>query len=166
MRFFVWYITLVFFWILFDISFIEILFPNVKTPVIVLALIVSFGLTFSFERGLSWALITMVLFDILRTGALTPFFFFVLPLIFIVGFFSHHFLPKDRTSLRPLTLALFLCIILFYESFVPFLSQPSLVVLFIGVLAFPAVHFSVSRINEWLLQSSLSEFRGLRQASK
>lgn len=166
MRFFGWYITLVFFWILFDISFIEILFPSLKTPVVVLSLVVSFGLTFSFERGLTWALITMLLFDILRTGVLTPFFFFTLPLVFIIGFFSHHFLPKDRSSLRPLTLMLFMGIILFYETFVPVLSKPSLAVLLIGILAFPAVHFFVSRINERLLQSSLSEFRGLRQTSK
>ncbi len=166
MRFFRWHFLLILFWVIFEVSFLQIVFPNGKAPLAILALVVTMGIVFSLDRAFGLTLLTVLLFDLSRAGTLTTFFFFTLPLVLITGFVRERFFPESHSLIHPQAILFFLVSLIVYEVFTPAFSWPSGWDMLVGLGMFPVVFFSVYRLEEWLVSSSLLEFRGLRQSSK
>ncbi len=166
MRFFSWHLLLITFWIVFEISFLQILFVEVQAPLAILALLVSMSMVFSFNQVLGFSLLAIFLFDLSRAGTITPFFLFALPLVLITGFVAHRFFPESRSIIHFPALLFFVLVVALYEMFTPFFTWPAVSDLLLGILIFPLVFFSVYRLEGWLVSSSMLEFRGLRQSTK
>lgn len=164
MRFFLWNFALNLFWVIFETSFLEILFPLLSAPLSILALIVAVGIILPFKEGLWLTLLTVFLFDLSRAGVVTSFIFFALPLLGVTHFFRIRFLPEATAFVRPASLFFYATVVLVYELCTPFFSRPVLSSFVIGMIIFPIVFFSLYRLNNWLTTNSLSEFRGLRQS--
>ncbi len=166
MRFFSWHLLLILFWIIFEISFLQVLFVDMKAPLAFLALLVSMSIVFSLDQALGLSLLAVFLFDLSRMGSITPFFFFALPLVLITGFIAYRFFPESRSIIRLPAIIFFVLMVVLYEILTPFLSWPRGQDLLLGSIIFPMVFFSVYRLEEWLVSSSMLEFRGLRQSTK
>lgn len=166
MRFFSWHLLLIIFWLIFEISFLQILFVDIKAPIALLALLVSMSMVFSLDQAVGLSLLTAFLFDVLRAGTITPFFLFVFPLILITGFVANRFFPESRSVIRLPAIIFFVLVVALYEMLTPFFSWPALGDLVLSIVLFPLVFFSVYRLEEWLISNSMLEFRGLRQSSK
>lgn len=161
MRFFLWHLSLILVWIIFDVSFLQILLPNLQVPITLLALIVSLGLVITIDRAIGMALMAAFLFDLVRAGMLTPFFLLALPLVFLTRFMAERFISDSQSRLRPQVLIYFAILIgVTGLSLAPQSAWWSDIL--VGIILFPAVYFSVAWLEARLVSSSMLEFRGLR----
>lgn len=79
MRFFGWIGSLALFWILVELSFLELLLPEVNAPLVLIALILALVVTLDQQWALGWAVGITFIFDITRSGDIT-----LLSLFFVV----------------------------------------------------------------------------------
>jgi len=160
-RFFRWYFFLLLFWVVFQISFLNILLPDIRVPIATLASVVTVATLLPLTQALGWSLVVAVLFDILRFGFLTPFVFAVVPLVLVTSYLTKRFSADTRSVFQPRALLFFLLLVLLSESLL-LAAWPTVQEVLVACVLFPLVFFSLHRMQDWLVASSLVEFRGVR----
>lgn len=164
MRFFGWMITLVLFWIIFELAFIEILFPSLHLPIIVIALVVTLVLVLDFQVGVWWALGSIIVFESIHTGQITWLALLLLTLAYATSFFSRRFnLSPERLGLGWTTI-LFVLFIVSVETILRRGEWPSWSSAGTALVAWPTVYLSLRQLTRWLETTSQSEFRSLRHS--
>lgn len=164
MRFFGWIGSLALFWILVELSFLELLLPEVNAPLVLIALILALVVTLDQQWALGWAVGITFIFDIIRSGDIT-----LLSLFFVVTAYGLFFLSQrllfTREHVNHLLLSVFaLGVTVIYEILFPAFSWPRWTDL---ILIFPIwflVAWSVEKLNSWVTATSFSEFRGMRHS--
>ncbi|TXH01068.1 MAG: hypothetical protein E6P95_02585 [Candidatus Moraniibacteriota bacterium] len=160
-RFLRWYFLLLLFWIVFQISFLNIIFPDVRIPLAVLASMVTVATLFPVAPALGWSLITVVCFDIFRLGMLTPLVFASIPLVVIINFIANRFSADSRSRFQ-LRVVFFFVLLVMGSEVILFADWPGIQDIIVAMVIFPVVFYSLHRMQEWLVTSSLVEFRGVR----
>lgn len=164
MRFFGWFGSLTLFWILIELSFFEMLFPEVKAPLILIALVLALSVMLEQRIAFWWAAGAVVVFDVLRSGGVTllsPFFACV---AYGAYFLSQRFLFAREHTNRFLLSLLVVGITVVYETVFPLFSWPNFIDIFLAVPIWFVVSWSVERLQAWVIATSFSEFRGMRHS--
>lgn len=164
MRFFGWFSLLVGFWILFELSFLELLLPDVVAPLFLVALVIALVAVLDFPVGFWWAVGSSVVFDLLRSGELTPLVVWMVILAYATSFLSRRIALGGGHTSRLLLTVLMLVAVAVYESISPLFTWPQLLDMLIAIPIFLIVLASVHKLDAWLTFTSLSEFRGLRHS--
>lgn len=160
-RFLRWYFFLLLFWVVFQISFLNLLFPDIQMPIGIFASIVALAIIFPLSQALGWSLVVIILFDILRFGFLTPLVFGVFPLVVCTNFVTKRFAADSRARFQPRLIFFFVVLVVVCQLFLS-AAWPSIQDIIIAVSLFPMVFYSLHRMQEWLVASSFVEFRGVR----
>lgn len=164
MRLFGWFSLLTLFWLLVELSFFEIVFPRAEAPVIIFALALALATVPDWRGGFLWAVGSVLLYDVIRLGQVTPLPLFILSTAALSGFLARRVTPDHSGSSRFVLIATALLSVALYESFTPFFTPPRFFDLSLMLVAWLAVSASVRSLYAWLMATSLSEFRGLRHS--
>ncbi len=164
MRFFGWFCLLVGFWILFELSFLELLFPDVVAPLFLLALVIALVAVLDFPRGFWWSVGSSITFDLLRSGELTLLTVWMVVLAYVTSFLSRRLTFGGGHTSRLLLTLLMVVAVAVYGSISPFFTWPRFLDMLIAIPVFLIVLASVHKLDTWLAFTSLSEFRGLRHS--
>jgi hypothetical protein len=96
MKIFFLRLAVMFLLILFELAFLETLFPALRIPVVPLAAVVAWTLIIGFPRSLRCTLPLTILFDLLSFGALTSLSFYGVVLAYATSFLSRRLLLERR----------------------------------------------------------------------
>lgn len=164
MRFFGWLGTLTLFWILVEVSFFEILFPGVKAPLILIALVLALSVMLEQRVAFWWAIGAALVFDIFRFGGVTLVSLFFVCTAYGAYFLSQRLLFAREHTNRFLLSLLVVGITVVYEIMFPLFSWPNFIDLLIVLPIWFVVSWSVERLQTWVIATSFSEFRGMRHS--
>lgn len=164
MRFFGWFGLLTIFWIVVELSFFELLFPSVRAPLILIALVLSLSMQLDRHLAFWWAIGAALCFDIFRSGDITLFSLYFALVVCMIHFLSQRLLFAREHANRVVSSTLAVGVTILYGIIFPVFSWPQWTD---GLLVIPiwfVVSWSVEKLNAWLVATSFSEFRGMRHS--
>lgn len=129
--------------VFFEFSFLDVLFPWIAGPLVLIGAITAWGLILPFPQVFFMSIPLSVAFDIVTTGKPGLFSLFAVLLVYVVGFLSKRFLLEQRGAGVFLYVVLAISGIVGYALFETLFSQGSLFALSKGVFfSSLADHFS------------------------
>lgn len=147
-------------------SFLDILWPSLEVPALVISVIISLIFLLGFERGLGWALLTLLLFALLGEVGMFP--------VFAVGVaYGTSFLSRRLVIEHRFQSSLILSIVAAGAAVLYGVLSALVYHGTVGVgsivgsaletlLVFPLVLIVLRLSEEYIRTSQMSEFRGLR----
>lgn len=152
--------------VIFQRSFLDIVWPGQETPTLLLSMAIAFSFLFGFERGMLWTLGAVFLASLI--GSIGPFPLFCVGVVYVTSYVSRRLRLEQRmqsllmlmafASLAALGYPIFSA--LWYEVGVPWRSLWGNVLEMICV--FPLVFGLLRFYEEWVRESHRLEFRNVR----
>lgn len=147
-------------------SFLDILWPTLEAPAMIIATVISLTFLFGFIRGLGWVLLVLLLHFLLGEAGMFP--VFAIGIAYGTSFLSRRLLIERRTE-SSLALALVAAVsAILYLLLLSFWHAADISVVLVlanaleAALLFPLV-FVIMHFHEMRIQENIrSEFRDLR----